>query len=127
MDELMIVDREGGAPGIPKLRRLSLLEYLLGCMGASPSLSALHSCIFFHQFPSHTWKLTSYETNHKLIRVISTDDKIIHYLLEIMIFMKSYCLSWLQKVFAKEKQAQDLQNDENAKYGTICEKQNNMM
>ena len=51
---------------IPKIRRLSLLEYFLGVPGASPSLSSWHSWIFFYHLPSHTWKLPSYETHRNL-------------------------------------------------------------
>ena len=40
MDELIIVD-EGMRGGIPKLRRLSLLEYLLGVHGGIPKLERL--------------------------------------------------------------------------------------
>ena len=85
--------------GIPKLRRLSLLEYFLGCMGTSPRLSAWHSCIFFHHLPSHTWKLPSYETHHKMIRVVSDHNKIIYSLLEINIFVKIYYFSKFPKCF----------------------------
>ena len=69
--------KKGMHGGIPKLRRLSLLEYFLRVPGASLSLSFWHSWIFFHHLPSHTWKLPSYETHHKLIRVVSTHNKLI--------------------------------------------------
>ena len=42
--------RKGGClPSIPKLRRLSLLEYLLGVPRASPSLSSCLSSFFSHR------------------------------------------------------------------------------
>ena len=41
MDEHMIVLGEGDARGIPKLRRLSLLEYFLGVHGGIPKLECL--------------------------------------------------------------------------------------
>ena len=40
-DELMIVDGEEDARGIPKLRRLSILEYFLGVHGGIPKLERL--------------------------------------------------------------------------------------
>ena len=39
----MIVDEEGKHGGIPKLRRLSLLEYLLGVHLGIPKLERFHS------------------------------------------------------------------------------------
>ena len=40
-DELIIVDEEEDARGIPKLRRLSLLEHLLGVHMGIPNLERL--------------------------------------------------------------------------------------
>src|ERR1041385_2498355 len=63
-------------------------------MWASPSLSVRHSRIFFHHLPSHTLKLPSYITHHKLIREVSTLNKIIFPtgykdILEELLFLKS--------------------------------------
>ena len=41
--------KRGCLPSIPKLRRLSLLEYLLGVPRASPSLSSCLSSFFSHR------------------------------------------------------------------------------
>ena len=41
--------KRGCLPSIPKLRRLSLLEYLLGVPWASPSLSSCLSAFFSHR------------------------------------------------------------------------------
>ena len=41
--------KRGCLPNIPKLRRLSLLEYLLGVRRASPSLSSCLSSFFSHR------------------------------------------------------------------------------
>ena len=41
--------KRGCLPSIPKLRRLSLLEYLLGVPRASPSLSSFLSSFFSHR------------------------------------------------------------------------------
>ena len=117
---------EGDARGTPKLRRLSLLEYFLGVLGASPSWSSWHSWIFFHHLPSHTWKLPSYETHHKLIRVVSTSNKLIPLSLcwKQRFSAKSTVYIDCQKVFARKKHAQDMQNWRSAKQGRIWEKQN---
>ena len=46
--------KRGCLPSIPKLRRLSLLEYLLGVPRASPSLSSCLSSFFSHRnLPDH--------------------------------------------------------------------------
>ena len=91
--------KKGMHRGIPKLRHLSLLEYFLGVPRASPSLSSWHSWIFFHHLPSHTWKLPSYETHHKLIRVVSANNKLI-----------PLGLCWKQRFSIVDTVSQDCQN-----------------
>ena len=46
---ILVQERGDAFRGIPKLRHLSLLEYLLGVPRAYPSLSAFHSSFFSHR------------------------------------------------------------------------------
>ena len=46
---ILVEERGDAFRGIPKLRRLSLLEYLLGVPRASPSLSSCLSSFFSHR------------------------------------------------------------------------------
>src|SRR3954467_4812285 len=46
---ILVEERGDAFRGIPKLRRLSLLEYLLGVPRASPSLSSFLSSFFSHR------------------------------------------------------------------------------
>ena len=46
---ILVEEKRGCLPNIPKLRRLSLLEYLLGVPRASPSLSSCLSSFFSHR------------------------------------------------------------------------------
>ena len=46
---ILVEERGDAFRGIPKLRRLSLLEYLLGVPWASPSLSSCLSSFFSHR------------------------------------------------------------------------------
>ena len=46
----MIVDGEGDARGIPKLRRLSLLEYLLGMHEGIPKLRRFYPKLLLPSF-----------------------------------------------------------------------------
>ena len=46
---ILVEERGDAFRGIPKLRRLSLLEYLLGVHWASPSLSSCLSSFFSHR------------------------------------------------------------------------------
>src|SRR3954469_13423224 len=46
---ILVEERGDAFRGIPKLRRLSILEYLLGVDWASPSLSSCLSSLFSHR------------------------------------------------------------------------------
>ena len=55
--------KRGCLPSIPKLRRLSLLEYLLGVPRASPSLSSCLSSFFSHRDLLDHWTLHPHKTS----------------------------------------------------------------
>ena len=70
-DKLIIVDEEGMLRGIPKLIRLSLLEYLMGVHMGIPKLERLTlQDLLSSSFITHL-KLPSYITHCRLIREVS--------------------------------------------------------
>ena len=101
---ILVEERWDAFQGIPKLRRLSLLEYLLGVPWASPSLSSFLSSYFSHRDLLDHRTLHPHKTSTensvrsvsiiKQITTLSTVPKPIH----ILFFHCVYCnitFSWL--------------------------------
>src|ERR1041385_6384757 len=91
--------------GIPKLRRLSLLEYLMGMHGGIPKLERLTLLDLLSSSSIAHLKTPFIHTHHKLIREVSTLNKIFFPtgykdILEEILFLNSD-----KKFFAKKKQA----------------------
>ena len=108
----------------PSLDAWVSLNIYWGCTWASPSLSVWYSRIFFHHLPSHTWKLPSYITHCRLIREISALLKIISHYCKWRFPGRATISLACPKVFAKKKQAYDLQNCEKENRDRSWEKQN---
>ena len=96
--------KRGCLPSIPKLRCLSLLEYLLGVPRASPSLSSCLSSFFSHRNLLNHRKLHPHKTStENLVRSVSINKANHHYKycwkpINILFLHCVYCnitFSWL--------------------------------
>ena len=91
--------------GIPKLRRLSLLEYFLGMHGGIPKLERLTLLNLLSSSSLAHLLLPSYITHHNLISEVSTHNKIIFIYCKYGYSSRDTVSQDCQKVFAKKKQA----------------------